>query len=125
MADLGAVHARLRDILLRCGDELVITKDGPGGMALEVHGLEGKPWGHVAGTRLGKSYVSVYLMPVYAMPELASTISPALAKRRQGKSCFNFSKVDELRRAGPAGRAGDPRLPSPGGASRCGAGSRL
>ena len=95
MADLDAVHARLRDILVRYGDELMITKDGPGGMALEVPGLEGKPWGYVAGTRLGKSYVSVYLMPVYAMPDLASTISPALAKRRQGKSCFNFSKIDE------------------------------
>jgi hypothetical protein len=95
MADLGAVHARLREILLPYGDELVITKDGPGGVALEVPGLEGKPWGYVAGTRLGKSYVSFYLMPMYVSPALASTISPALEKRRQGKACFNFAKIDE------------------------------
>ena len=34
-------------------------------------------------------------MPVYAEPALARSISPALAKRRQGKSCFNFTTVDE------------------------------
>jgi hypothetical protein len=95
MPDLAPVHDRLREILLRYGDDLVITKDGPGGVTLEVPGLEGKPWGYVAGTRLGKSYVSFYLMPVYASPELGSTISPALQKRRQGKSCFNFTRVDE------------------------------
>ena len=95
MADLQAVHARLRAILLPYGAELSITRDGPGGMALEVPGLEGKPWGYVAGTRVGKQYVSFYLMPVYASPALAGTISGALQKRRQGKSCFNFTKIDE------------------------------
>jgi hypothetical protein len=64
-------------------------------MALEVPGLEGKPWGYVAGTRLGKRYVSFYLMPVYASGGLAGSISPALHKRMQGKSCFNFATVDE------------------------------
>ena len=64
-------------------------------MTLEVPGLEGKPWGYVAATRLGKRYVSYYLMPVYASSELAASISPDLAKRRQGKSCFNFTRIDE------------------------------
>ena len=96
MADFAAVHARLRDILLPYGADYSITRDGPSGMALEVPGLEGKPWGYVAGTRVGKSYVSFYLMPVYASAELGGSISPALQKRRQGKSCFNFTSVDEL-----------------------------
>jgi hypothetical protein len=95
MADLSAVHARLRDILVAYRDGLAITKDGPGGVTLEVPGLEGKPWGYVAGTRLGKRYVSFYLMPIYASPELGKDLSPALQQRRQGKSCFNFAKVDE------------------------------
>lgn len=95
MADLVAVHERLRAILAPYEADLVVTRDGPDGMALEVPGLEGKPWGYVAGTRVGKSYVSFYLMPVYADPALSGSISPALAKRRQGKSCFNFTKVDE------------------------------
>ena len=95
MADLGPVQARLREILMRNRGDLVVTKDGPAGVAIEIPGLEGKPWGYVAGTRLGKSYVSYYLMPVYASPELAASVSPALAKRKQGKACFNFTKVDE------------------------------
>ena len=95
MADFMAVHDRLRAILAPYRSNLVVTRDGPEGMALEVPGLEGKPWGYVAGTRVGKSYVSFYLMPVYADPALSGSISPALAKRRQGKSCFNFTKVDE------------------------------
>jgi hypothetical protein len=95
MADFEAVHARLREILLRHRGELIVTKDEPGGVTIEVPGLEGKPWGYVAGTRVGRSYVSYYLMPVYASPDLAASVSPALAKRKQGKSCFNFTKVDE------------------------------
>ena len=94
--DFAGVHERLRAMLVSCAsDDLVVTKDGPGGMALEIKGLESKPWGYVGGTRLGKSYVSYYLMPVYENPDLAATISPALAKRRQGKACFNFTKIDE------------------------------
>ena len=41
-----------------------------------------------------KNYVSFYLMPVYMYPELAKEISPELKKRMQGKSCFNFKKVE-------------------------------
>jgi hypothetical protein len=95
MADLEAVHGRLKAILAPYRSDLSVTRDGPGGMALELPGLEGKPWGYVAGTRLGKRYVSFYLMPVYGSSGLAATISPELQKRRQGKSCFNFTKVDE------------------------------
>ena len=95
MADFAAVHDRLRAILMAHRGDLVVTKDGPGGMAIEVPGLEGKQWGYVAGTRFGKSYVSFYLMPVYATPDLVESMSPELRKRMQGKACFNFTKVDE------------------------------
>ena len=95
MRDFEAVHERLKAIIRSHADGLVITKDEPGGIALEIPGLEGKPWGYVAGTRLGKAYVSVYLMPVHASPELDASVSPDLRRRKQGKSCFNFTKVDE------------------------------
>ena len=95
MTDFETVHTRLREILMRQRGDLAVTKDGPGGVALEIPGLEGKPWGYIAGTRVGKSYVSYYLMPVYATPELAETLSPELRKRMQGKACFNFTKVDD------------------------------
>ncbi len=58
-------------------------------------GYEGKPWGYVGGTRLGKRYVSYYLMSVYAQPELVASMSPGLKRRMQGKSCFNFATIDE------------------------------
>jgi hypothetical protein len=45
------------------------------------------------GVRLGK-YVSYYLMSVYMFPDLMKSMSPELKKRMQGKSCFNFTKVD-------------------------------
>ena len=100
MTDLTAVHDRLRAILAAHADGLVTTKDGPAGMTLELPGLEGKPWVYVAGTRVGKRYVSYYLMPVYASPELAATITPELRRRMQGKSCFNFTTIDETLLAG-------------------------
>jgi hypothetical protein len=34
-------------------------------------------------------------MPVYAWPDLLEDASPELRKRMQGKSCFNFTTVDE------------------------------
>ncbi len=47
------------------------------------------------GVRMGKAYVSFYLMSVYACPELLKDMSPGLKQRMQGKSCFNFKSVDE------------------------------
>jgi hypothetical protein len=48
-----------------------------------------------AAARVGKSYVSFYLMPVYVYPDLLDGASPELKKRMQGKSCFNFKSVDD------------------------------
>jgi hypothetical protein len=95
VADLDAVHDRLRQILAPYRGSLVATKDGPGGLTLEIAGLEGKPWGYVAGTRVGKRYVSYYLMPIYGSPGLLAGVSPTLKRRMQGKACFNFTTIDE------------------------------
>lgn len=47
------------------------------------------------GVQLRKKYVSYHLMPVYVFPELLGGASAGLKKRMQGKSCFNFRRVDE------------------------------
>jgi hypothetical protein len=94
-AGLEQVHERLRAILAPYRHELTVAKDGPGGITLELPGYEGQPWGFVAATRLGKRYVSFYLMGVYGQPDLLDGISSELRRRMQGKSCFNFTKVDE------------------------------
>lgn len=44
--------------------------------------------------QIKKNYVSFYLMPVYMYPELLADISTDLKKHMQGKSCFNFKKVE-------------------------------
>ena len=93
--DFDAVDRRLRAILDPLRPRLTVSKDGPDGLVLEVPGLEGKPWGYFAGIRRGKRYVSYYLMSVYASPELMASMSPELRRHMQGKSCFNFTSVDE------------------------------
>jgi hypothetical protein len=93
--DLAAVHDRLRAILAPYRGRLRVASDGPGGMTLELPEYPGQPWGFAAGTRLGKRYVSYYLMGVYGDAGLAASISPELKRRMQGKSCFNFTKIDE------------------------------
>ena len=92
---LEEVHERLREILAPYRQSLSVARDEPGGMTLELPGYEGQPWGFVAATRLGKRYVSYYLMAVYGQPDLLDGMSPELRRRMQGKSCFNFTKVDE------------------------------
>ena len=52
--------------------------------------------GWFGAARIGKRYVSYHLMPVYVFPDLLNEISPELKKRMQGKSCFNFTHVDEM-----------------------------
>ena len=42
---------------------------------------------------IGKAYVSFHLMPLYMNAKLTATISPALKKRMQGKTCVNFKAV--------------------------------
>jgi hypothetical protein len=93
-AAFDAVVARLREILEPLRPRVSVTKDGPDGVVMEIPGLEGQPWGYVAGIRRGKRYVSFYLMSVYASPELMASMSPELRRRMQGKACFNFTKVD-------------------------------
>ncbi len=41
-----------------------------------------------------KNYISYHLMPVYAFPDLLDGISAPLRTRMQGKSCFNFTRID-------------------------------
>jgi hypothetical protein len=46
--------------------------------------------------KVGKRYVSYHLMCVYLEPGLLAGVSPELTRRMQGKSCFNFTKVDDV-----------------------------
>lgn len=94
--DFAAVKERLRGILHAYVPPMLVTADGPGGYTLNVDRPDiPEPQRYLGGVRVGKRYVSFYLMPVYAFPELLNDISPELRKHMQGKSCFNFKRVEE------------------------------
>jgi hypothetical protein len=94
--DLAPVFARLKQILKPFEDRLAVKEDSAKCYYLETRqpAYRGKPLCFGA-VRLGKAYVGFYLMSVYAFPDLARAIPAGLQKRHHGKSCFNFSKVEE------------------------------
>ena len=89
------VFAQLKQLLVPYATQLDVTADQP-----DKYHLYGpyhpkfKRAVYFGGVEIKKSYVSFHLMPVYTNPELMETVSPALQKRMQGKSCFNFTGVE-------------------------------
>jgi hypothetical protein len=89
------VYRRLKAILDRHRKGLEVHDDHQGyALWTGYHEKFKKPL-YFAGVRLGKSYVSYYLMGVYMAPDLEKQMPEALKKRMQGKACFNFTKVDD------------------------------
>lgn len=87
--------AALRSILAPLAPPLVAAKDTPTELTLVT--AEPSPYPQHKGqpmwfgaVRLGKAYASIHLMPLYMNPRLQAEISPALKKRMQGMTCFNF-----------------------------------
>lgn len=87
------VYAALRALLHEYGTSLNFSRDSDTGLVAETKSREGKSE-FFAGAEIKKNYVSFHLMPIYCFPDLALAISPALQKRMQGKSCFNFKKPE-------------------------------
>lgn len=76
--------------------KLVVTADTPTEFMVASSSMKdraGRPL-FVAGVLVRKNYVSYHLMPVYAMPALVKTLSPALRKQMHGKACFNFTAIE-------------------------------
>lgn len=93
--DFKAVSAALADILRPYTKRLDTTGTPETQLSLNTrHILHNKNVLFFASFQPRKNYVSYYLMPVYMFPELLAGISPALRKRMQGKSCFNFKTVE-------------------------------
>ncbi len=88
--------ATLRGLLEPYARRLIVTVDKPGDYQLCSRLMKdsaGRPM-FVAAAQIKKNYVSFHLMPVYGCPKLLEGMSPALRKRMQGKSCFNFNRID-------------------------------
>lgn len=95
--DFGDVFARLRAVMLEAAPAMMVNRDEPGALELRTPEIDPKTkqpgWFGTVTTK--KSYVAFHLMPLYTAPGLAEDLSPALTKRRQGKTCFNFKQVDD------------------------------
>ena len=89
------VFEQLKNVLKPYAKNLTVKTDTPDTYYLD--GPYSQKWKKViffGAAQIKKNYVSFYLMPVYIYPELLKDISPELKKRMQGKSCFNFKKVE-------------------------------
>ena len=115
--DFGPVFDRLKGVLEPYAPRMYVSADDPIWYGLDLAPeAERNPTTWFGAVRRGKRYVSIYLMPVYVDPGLLDGASPELRRRMQGKSCFNFTKVDEpligeletLTRTGYERTAGNP-----------------
>jgi len=93
--DFIPVFQQLKTIIQPFASKLTITTD-----TTDTYSLDGpysEKWKRdlfFGSAQIKKNYVSFYLMPVYMYPDLLNGISPELKKRMQGKSCFNFKKIE-------------------------------
>ena len=101
MKDRAAVQERFREvftalkaILKRYESGMAVQTDEPGCYYLNTGKLHRKRPVMFGAVRLGKSYVSYHLMPVYDCSELLEGMSGPLRARMQGKACFNFKAVE-------------------------------
>lgn len=91
-----ALFLRLRQLLAPYAPQLHVTDDGSSGYSLNTpFAAQYNKELFFGAVQVKKSYVSYHLMPVYMFPDLLSDLSPRLKQRMQGKSCFNFTKLDE------------------------------
>ena len=94
-SEFPLVFEQLKKILQPVASKITITADTPGSYSLD--GPYSEKWRKqlfFGSAQIKKNYVSFYLMPVYMFPDLLKDISPELRKHMQGKSCFNFKKVE-------------------------------
>jgi len=93
--DFPLVFEQLKNILKPYAEELTLKADTPDSYYLD--GPYSEKWKKelfFGSAQIKKNYVSFYLMPVYMYPDLLKDVSPELKKHMQGKSCFNFKRVD-------------------------------
>ncbi len=95
MDTFQTIFSSLKEILQKYEGHLVLIKDQPDNYYLNLHYTRKDSYqGYFGSVQIKKNYVSYYLMAVYAYPELLENISESLRKRMQGKSCFNFKKLE-------------------------------
>src|SRR5580698_262965 len=90
------VFGALKALMKKHERTLKVLKDEPQEYTLvtKSNSNRGKPmW--FGSVKWGKAYVSYHLMPLYFNPAMNALVVPALRKRMQGKTCFNFKAADQ------------------------------
>jgi hypothetical protein len=105
MSSLQPVFARLRDLLATHESDYVVSHDTPQryGLDAPVGPATVKAWGGkvkmakipIAWVEVRKAYVSYHLMGIGDNATLIAQLSQNLRGRMQGKTCFNFTTIDE------------------------------
>lgn len=94
-SEFPSIFAKLKSILQPYSPKLLVKANTSEGFS--INGKYSEKWKKelfFGAVQIKKNYVSFYLMPVYMYPDLLENISPKLKKHMQGKSCFNFKKVE-------------------------------
>ena len=94
-ATFTEVFATLKSILQTYDKLLTVHQDTTGLYYLNTPYVEQfkKPL-FFGSVRIGKQYVSYRLMPLHMYPDLTADLDPLLARRKHGKSCFNFKTLN-------------------------------
>src|SRR6266498_4075275 len=93
--DFSLVFEQLKNILQPYAEKLTLKADTSD--TYYIDGPYSEKWKKqlfFGSAQIKKNYVSFYLMPVYMFPDLLRDISPQFKKHMQGKSCFNFKRVE-------------------------------
>ena len=103
--EFDMVFASLKEILQKYSGPFTVKPDthtkyglyaAIGPATLKIWGGKmKKPAMPVAWIEIGKAYVSYHLMGIYGNTKLLEGLSKELKTRMQGKTCFNFKKIDE------------------------------
>ena len=95
MDEFQNIFFNLKTILQKYQTELVLVHDQSDNYYLNLNHTRKDGYQIYFGSvTIKKNYVSYYLMGVYTYPELLEGMSEILKKRMQGKSCFNFKKLE-------------------------------
>jgi hypothetical protein len=99
-SDFAATFAALKPVLGKYEKRLSVKTDTPIEYTVLTKSAspfpqhKGEPL-YFGSVRLGKAYVSFHLIALYMCPEMHKSITPALKKRMQSKTCFNFKTQPE------------------------------
>jgi hypothetical protein len=94
--DFTEVFQQLRAIPAQHAGGMNVVADGPAAYRLNTRHV--RKDGYVlmfAAVEIKKRYVSYHLMPLYTASSTVLPVSDRLRRRMQGKSCFNFTRIDE------------------------------